>query len=461
MLNRRFALAVVPLLLSVAVLACSSSGPGAPPTALPGAAATSGTAATQPTSAALATAPAATAVAIATNIPVPGPVPAGFSSVLPAPQGADERTGLYAQLVLDDKNNPIIAYEISDLNGDGEFSDSSVLVTAWDAVTGTWTKPVEVAKVGDNRAASESFQISLARDAATGALALAYVTDGLKALQLAHSTDGGATWTSEPVQLLGTDHDLLGPVVAIANGATFMAVSDQPNGEFYLTRQGDSGTFTATALPILPDATESRWSQVALALDSAGKPALAFWQNPASGPSLQLAFWRPGETAPHKVADTHETQNDNPFVALTFAGDQPVVAFQAILGYDASNFATGTVWSVTSSDGVTWNPVNRVPDDGGQTGDGPFPLVAGPQGAALAETVSGGNLDGTKCGLPQVARTTDFKTWATCSPDANASLGLVPFYMDASLGSDGKLSLVIQNRRSGQLPAGVLFWREK
>jgi hypothetical protein len=161
------------------------------------------------------------------------------------------------------------------------------------------------------------------------------------------------------------------------------------------------------------------------------------------------------------LADTHDTQNDNPFVALAFAGDRPLVAFQAVLGYDANNFATGTVWSVTSSDGVTWDPVVGVPDDGGQIGDGPFPLAATLKGAALAETVSGGNLDGTKCGVPKVARTTDFKSWATCSPDADASLSLNPLHMDAVFGSDGRLSLVIQNRLGGQLPAGVLFWREK
>ena len=45
--------------------------------------------------------------------------------------------------------------------------------------------------MGDNRTSTESFQLSLARDAASGELALAYVGDGLKTLGLAHSTDGG------------------------------------------------------------------------------------------------------------------------------------------------------------------------------------------------------------------------------------------------------------------------------
>ncbi len=329
------------------------------------------------------------------------------------------------------------------------------------AAAGQWTKPVQVAQVGDNRSATESFQISLARDASTGALARAYVSDGLKSLGLAHSTDGGATWTSEPVKLQGDDHTLVGPVVALANGATFLAIADPGNGEFYLTRTGDSGPFTATALPILPGATETRWSQVALALDSAGKAALAYWQNPSDGYNLQLAYWRPGDAAPVKVADTHNTQNDNPFVSLTFAGDRPLVAFQAILGYDAQNAATGTIWSVTSKDRVTWEPVALVTDDGGQIGDGPLPLTATTKVAALAETISGGNLDGTKCGTPKVAHTIDFKSWVTCSPDATQSLNLDSFYVDAAFGHDRKLSLVIQNRASGQLPAGVLFWREK
>lgn len=192
-----------------------------------------------------------------------------------------------------------------------------------------------------------------------------------------------------------------------------------------------------------------------MALDRTGKPALAYWLDPTDAYNEQLAYWRPGEAA-HKVTDTKNIQNDNPFVALTFANDHPLVAFQAYLSTDQ----VGTIWSVTSADGASWDPVHMVPNDGGQIGDGPFPLAATAGAAALVETIGGGNLDGTQCGTPKVARTVDFKTWTTCSPDADNSLGLDPHFTDAVFSSQGKLMLVIQNRVAGKLPAGVLFWRE-
>ena len=129
MLNRRFMLPAGPVLLSLAMLACSLGGQSTPPTAAP-TAAPADTATLPPATTSASTTPAATQPA------KPGPLPEGFSPIVTAPAGAEDRTGLYARLVLDGSDNPIIAYEISDLNGDGDYTDSTVLVTVWDAAAG-------------------------------------------------------------------------------------------------------------------------------------------------------------------------------------------------------------------------------------------------------------------------------------------------------------------------------------
>ena len=134
------------------------------------------------------------------------------------------------------------------------------------------------------------------------------------------------------------------------------------------------------------------------------------------------------------------------------------MAFQAYPSTDQ----VGTIWSsVRSADGAAWDPVQAVPNDGGQIGDGPFPLTAKAEAAALLETIGGGNLDGTKCGKTNVARTADFKTWTICSPDADNSLGLDPHFTDALFSSNGKLMVLLQNRVAGKLPAGLLFWHQQ
>jgi hypothetical protein len=103
-----------------------------------------------------------------------------------------------------------------------------------------------------------------------------------------------------------------------------------------------------------------------------------------------------------------------------------------------------------------------VPNDGGQITDAPLTFVVNGQGhAALVSWVSGGNLDGTKCGLPKLSCSNDLKTWQNCSPDPSSDTSLDLAYVRAAYGGDGQRSLVIQNRYGGgSQPAGVVFWRE-
>ncbi|MEP7356839.1 MAG: hypothetical protein ABI847_06330 [Anaerolineales bacterium] len=444
-------------LLASAALACSLGGQGAaatPPSEPPEEA----TVQAQP-SAAPASALPATAVPATQG---PGGLAGGYQTVIAAPEGAGEAFGRYASLVLDAENDPIIAYVSADPNADGDASDSEMLVVSWDRASGAWRAPVRVATVGETSAGRPAYQISLARDAGTGGLALAYVAKNLGELWLASSSDGGLTWSTEQVQTPGEGHNYLGPVVALAKGVTHLAVADSNNNSTYLSRTTTSGSFNVTPLPLAPGTEDVQYAQPGLALDSAGRPGMAYWLVSSEDGGLALAYWRPGDPAPTRITDTGGTQNDTPFVALAYAGDQPVVAFAAILGYDpATNDTTGDVWAARPNPGGQRAPIVAVPRDGGQSMAGPLALAVSAQGeGAIGPWVAGGNLEGTVCGRPKLARSGDGKTWQTCSPDPSEDTNWNTGFVGAAFGSDGKLSLVIQNVSADGLPAGLIFWRE-
>jgi hypothetical protein len=378
------------------------------------------------------------------------------------PEGAGEAFGRYASLVLDAENDPIIAYISADPNADGDISDSELLVVSWDRAGGAWRAPVRVATVGDTSAGGPVYQISLARDASTGALGLAYVAQALNELWLAGSTDGGLNWSTEQVQTPGESHTYLGPVVALANGVTHLAVADSNNNSTYLSRTTTSSSFNVTPLPLAPGTEDVRFAQPGLAVDSAGKPGMAYWLIPSEDGGLVLAYWRPGDPSPTRITDTGGTQNGIPFVALAYGGDRPAVAFAATLGYDpATNDTTGDIWAARPDPGGQWAPIVAVPRDGGQSMAGPLTLAVGPQGeGAIGPWVAGGNLEGTVCGRPKLARTADWKTLKTCSPNPSEDTNRNTGFVGAAFGSDGKLSLIIQNVSVDGLPAGLIFWRE-
>jgi hypothetical protein len=293
-------------------------------------------------------------------------------------------------------------------------------------------------------------------------LGLAYVAKNSAELWLGSSTDGGLTWTTEQVQTPGDEHVFLGPVVALANGATHLAVADNTaEGSSYFSRSTKSGSFDLTPLPALAG-TSVRYAQPAVAVDAAGKPALAYWLNATETGGVVLAYWRPSEPEPTRITDTTDIHNYVPFVALAFAGGKPVAAISAIFGYDAATSdTTGDVWSLSAADDGAWAPAVLVPRDGGQVMAGPLTFAVSPQGAgAILPFIAGGNLEGTVCGRPKLARTSDWKSWKTCSPDPSKDTGVNTGYVGAAYGSDGKLSLVMQNGATDTLPAGLYFWRE-
>lgn len=429
-----FLLLVIPLLL--AGLAC---GGGSEPAATPAAATAISPDATSQTNPA-------------------GNPPAGISGVVVTQPGQEGNLGYYASLALDANNDPIIAYVFFDTNSDGAWEDTLLYVVRWDRAQAGWAAPVVVATVGNIENASVK-QIGLARDASTNNLGLVYVVAG-QGLWLAQSADGGATWISEQLPL-PTDHTLSGPGIALANGITHLAVTDQSDGRLiYLSRTGTSGSFQSAAAPQLGNSGGPyQKSQAALALDSSGRPGLAYWLTPAEAYNSLAAFWRPDEAGAYQVSDTNGWQNDFANIVLAFNGTQPVIVLEAVRDESAT-----TLWTVRSADGVNWEAPTPIAADGGQIMGLPLSLVYTNQGqAALAAGVTGGNLSGTQCGRPKLARSADLINWQTCSPDPSQerTADIAAYYLQLVSGSDGKLAMVFQNANVGvTVPAGVIFWRE-
>src|SRR5262249_38123498 len=146
-------------LLAASALACSLGG-GAPTAAPTQAPPTAAPAASETPAAASAT---QAATAFPTAAAQPGGAPAGYSLAVPAPSGSEDRFGKYASLVLDDHDDPIIAFVSDDPNADNDFSDSVLQVVSWDRTAGKWTAPVTVAKVNDDNPSFYAYQLSLAR----------------------------------------------------------------------------------------------------------------------------------------------------------------------------------------------------------------------------------------------------------------------------------------------------------
>ncbi|MEO7110631.1 MAG: hypothetical protein ABI183_09350 [Polyangiaceae bacterium] len=407
------------------------------------------------------------------------PPASGFSNIA---NGAGKQGifGEHVAMALDDKGDPMIAYVHYDANGDSDGKDSTLYFTRWDRCNGIWTAPVSIDVVGSVTGGGR--QVSITRDAATGAIGVAFqhigppqpsLVNDTPEVWVGQSTDKGKTWTTSqlsehnPLQE-GDIHTASDPSIAMNNGKMFVAYyqgnvdcddldgapADTCNGWY---AEGTSASWTRSTLPNLPGGFGVEGS-VNVALDSANKPAVAYLVTPFTAYNMQVAFWRPGSTV-IKVTDSNNTQNDDPALAMTFDGTKPrIVAELAIVADGAAELVFDE-----STDGITWDAPVTLPHDN-TDGVASYEAIAadGKGNLAIAARSNTGTGDGV-CGAPKLSRSSDGIAWTTCGADTGKThAATAGFFVNMAYSTDGKLVMAFEltNNQTDALGTGVALWRE-
>jgi hypothetical protein len=400
--------------------------------------------------------------------------PTGWQTALALPAGADAGTRLGASLASapDFYGQPMVAGIYDDPNGDGQRDDTRLFFSRWDGVSHAFNAPQVVEVVGAIDLSHPHRQVSLARDAATGQLGIAYVK-GTDTIRLATSSDEGANFTLEMANAVSAGVAVSDPQLAMAGGVVHLAWF-QGGSLLYRTRTG-TGAFTDVQVPLTPGMAAFVPGPLSVAVDAAGHVGLAYFESPNLAPMsvATLAFWRPG-AQPTVVADSGAVDvlsgSDRlPSVSLSFAGEAPRLAYhlRKVLPL-ASADDTTELWYAQASDpsGATWAAPVGIPRNGDTVTFNStrwYQAVAADatgRAAVAADFVTAG-FTPAQCGGPKLSRAPDGATFTTCSP------GTSPVHYGGdwiSLWSHapGKLTLLFyyDTRTTASLKGGVVMWRE-
>lgn len=395
--------------------------------------------------------------------------PTGWQVIAPLPAGAATSTRLGPSVASapDQFAQPLVAALSEDPNGDLNYDDNKVVFTRWDGTAKAFTALQTVEVVGGGASQHPDRQISIARDAMTGRIGIAYVKSQDNVIRLAVSDDEGANFSLSTVSD-GTAALVSNPSLALRNGeahVTWLQGSDVQ----YRKRVG-TGAFTPTS----PGAIVTGGKPIALALDGAGNPGVAFFSFVAPD-SAELAFWRPG-SAPTVVATADGlgdlgNQDRAPSVSLTFAGTTPHLAYHLRKVAPTPGDMDTELWYAKATDaaGTTWSTPVAIPRNGGLSG-GVMQYHSTRYYQALTLDESGrvniaANFAAlgaqTACGGPKLARSTDGTSFMTCSPQGSPMqqggswISMWPY-------KTGKQTLIFayETRNNPSIGAGIVMWRE-
>jgi hypothetical protein len=397
-----------------------------------------------------------------------GPPPYGYNTAVASPSADDDNIighfGSAVSMILDTSGDPALAYNVQDPNNDGDYSDGRLYFVRWDRAHYQWTKPVQVAVVGDVEFGNLT-PASLAQDPTNGAIGMAYQDESTAdsdRISFSISSDGGVTWKA--VKVTGDDSSTAyeRPSLAMNAGNVYLTFYHDFDGILYVTgkQSDDPSKWTSTLVP-LPGGYDHYWQVSSLALDSRGVPAVAFVVD--GDPGMAEAFWRPGGSSV-LIWNNNGEQTDDPDLRLTFSGTQPRVVFAGAL--DDNYFADydHSIWVMSSPDnGATWARPANVVSDLGTTLDAPVSIAAGPQGqVAIVMDDNGGN--GTSnCTEPKIAMSTDLVNWTTCGTDTAGVYSINAISSQVAFAGNGSLLVGFQQTEFGDdnsLPTGVLVWRQ-
>jgi hypothetical protein len=302
-------------------------------------------------------------------------------------------------------------------------------------------------------------QISIARDATSGRIAIAYVKPQNNSIRLAVSDDEGANFSLSTVNLTsGTT--VSDPSVGLSGGNTTHVAFIQDTDVVYATRTGAAAFTEQRQSGVVPT------SSISLAVDAMGNPGVA-WFAIAGTNSADLGFWRPGSTSA-TVASGAMTDlspiDRRPSVTLTFVGTTPHVAFHLLntIAVDATQ-----LWYAHATDtGATWSTPIAIPRNSSMANEfhsTQWYQALFVESATKISVAAPWSSIGTQinCNGPKLARSTDGTTFTTCSP-AGTPIQRGGDWITMWSHKPGKITLVFHydNRANPNLKAGIVMWRE-
>lgn len=390
-----------------------------------------------------------------------GPPPYGFNLVAPAHNLEHAGNfGYGVRMILDGNGDPAFSYYIYDPFDEGYADNNTLYFQSWSRPFYQWNQPVKIAVIGG---IGSDIGSSLARDPDTNMLAIAYEV-GLRnqdsRIDIATSTDAGVTWkmqtvVSDPVYVLSY------PALGMAKGQVHLAYydGDQDNSNLYVTGSvtAPAATWKTQKIPLAGGYSKVTGA-LSLAMDAAGNPGVAYVaENDASSGTV---FWRPGGSAV-VIADNNGYAGDND-VNLTFYGIKPRVVLSGQRGMEYNEDSDHQIWVALSPDtGGSWLPPVNVPTDGDQSQVPPVWLAVGSQGqAAITSQNDGGVFH--DCGLPKLARSDDSVNFRTCGLTGADQANISDDFPVVRFGGNDKMWVSFRNSvPEGDLPAGIILWREQ
>lgn len=390
--------------------------------------------------------------------------PNGWQMAAQLPDGGavSTRLGVSVAAIGDQFNQPVIAALYEDPNGDLNYDDNRVVYTRWDGVAKAFEPLKTIEVVGGGPYVLPNRQISLARDAASGRIGIAYVKPQDNTVRLAVSDDEGFNFSLSTVSDTGLAAAMSNPSLGLHGGNTHLGWL-QGSDIKYRKKTG-----AAAFVDLSPAALVSGGRSLSLAVDSEGNPALAFFVS-VNGTSADLAFWRPGSVGASVIASADmvdlTVMGREPSVTLTFVGTTPHLAYHLRKRPDA--LAT-ELWYLKSNDtGTTWATPLAIP----RNQSSPTEAHSTRYHQALAIEPTGRvsiaapwSMIGTQtnCAGPKLSRAADGIAFTTCSP-MNSPIQRGGEWVNLWTHRPGKQTLIFHydsRFNPNNVKAGIVMWRE-
>lgn len=406
------------------------------------------------------------------NEVIVGPPPVGVSLISPFRDlnfGDRTQFGIRPLMTLDSNGDPAVVYSISSPNnvdGGDTSADSFLEFVGWDRKVYAWKAPVKIGLLGNGTpTGGGANNYSFARDASNNTWAVTTLVNAADSsfteLRVYTSADNGSTWKAISA-LVDYSFGLSNPSIALGGGNVYLSFFQAYSGIRFLTGKISDAPekWTSTTAP-LPAGAEDYRPENHLALDSAGKPGIAFWTIQGSYNSI-LAFWRPNDAAAATVIDSAQVQNDFVEVKLAFYGTQARVMAQVVRDDQGPSGYARYFWVAVQNGAGFASPVGLPSDGNSALGYGSFGIGSSGQ-AALAIARVGGNDNGVLCGNPKLSRSSNLVNWTTCSPYplADEPYRLADWPQLAFASNDG-LYIAMNNGDDQNVPLwGIILWRER